>query len=123
MLAEHLGVDPMSVSRWERGATAPGPGTAKRLHWLLEGGRRNVASKVSLSERRRPDTDAGLYPAIAELVRIVGTDVSLRVLRERALLDRPPTATRFPVDPAVRLEEVDRALREQTQVIERSTIT
>jgi len=123
-LAEYLGVDAMSVSRWERGVANPGPANAERLRQWLAGGGTRIAASAGVD---RGFSVAGVaprgYPAIAELVGIVGEDEALYVLRERALLKRAPSAARFPVDPAIRLAEVDRALREQTELIDRAAIS
>jgi transcriptional regulator with XRE-family HTH domain len=123
-LAEYLGIDPISVSRWERGLTNPGPGAATRLRcWFDSDGTDTdsfVRGEAGLSDSSRTP---GLDPAIAELVRIVGTEETLYVLRERALLRRAASAVCFPVDPATRLREVDQARREQTELIDRVTIT
>jgi len=123
-LAEYLGVDSISVSRWEHGLTKPGPGAATRLRrWFDSDGTDTdsfVRGEAGLSDSSRTP---GLNPAIAELVRIVGTEETLHVLRERALLRRAAPAARFPVDPATRLREVDQARREQTELIDRVTIT
>ena len=97
-LAERLDVDAVTVSRWERGAVVP---------------RRSMLSAV---DRLWSAPDESL----AELVRIVGADVARKALRQIVLLRWRPSEIRFPVDPSVRLKEVEVALAEQLDLVARA---
>jgi hypothetical protein len=59
---------------------------------------------------------------IDELVRIVGLDRARKALRREALLGRHPARVVFPVDPTVRLRELESVLRDQLDLISRAEI-
>ncbi len=115
-LADHLDVDPVSVSRWERGLSRPRRGLRDRLRVLL------VKMPTTTAPLRRP-TEAALSPRVStservdELVRSVGLNAALHALREIVLLSREPTALRFVDDPTKRMREVEAALSEQSALI------
>ena len=122
-LAEHLDVDPVTVSRWERRVTEPKAGALKRILRLSANGPAGRPSSAAASQASsRHHVAWAEASAIGELVRIVGTEEALHALRERALLKRGRSSTRLPVDPAVRLREVEAALREQSELISRAAI-
>jgi transcriptional regulator with XRE-family HTH domain len=91
-LAERLGSDPVTVSRWERGVSSPRPSALLRLRELTT----PVPTEVS------------------SLVRIVGGDEAERRLRGVVLLEWTPPRHRFATTPARRIGEVERALRDQS---------
>ncbi|MEX2458535.1 MAG: helix-turn-helix transcriptional regulator [Actinomycetota bacterium] len=93
-LADRLGTDPVTVSRWERGVSRPRP-----------------SAQVRLQELATP-----LPADFSRLVWVVGEDLAERSLRRVVLLSSRPPVHRFAVDPTRRLREVDRALREQEEL-------
>jgi transcriptional regulator with XRE-family HTH domain len=97
-LAECLGVDAVTVSRWERGAVTPRRGALTAVERLWSA----------------PDE------SLEELVRIVGADVARKALRRIVLLRWRPAAVHFPVDPSARLKEVEVALAEQLDLVARA---
>jgi len=99
-LAEHLDVDAVTVSRWERGASLP---------------RRSMLSAV---DRLWSAPDESLE----ELVRIVGADVARKALRRIVLMRWRPAEIRFPVEPSARLKEVEIALAEQLDFLARAKL-
>jgi len=150
-LAERLEVDPVTVSRWERGVSAPRRAIARRLERLFEAASAAVAPRsrtdaTAASTARRagsvsrsapatpskpssgspprpsPPTPPTRFEGIDELVRIVGLDRALDALRELALIGRAPAPVRFAADPTTRLREVEAALREQSELIARARI-
>jgi transcriptional regulator with XRE-family HTH domain len=90
-LAERLGTDHVTVSRWERGVVHPRPSAKKRLGELAVAVPRNVSG----------------------LVRVVGEVEAERLLRRSLLLAHRPPRHRFAANPARRLREVDRRREEQ----------
>ncbi|MGH2726052.1 MAG: helix-turn-helix domain-containing protein [Actinomycetota bacterium] len=91
-LAERLGTDPVTVSRWERAVSSPRP--SARM-WLKQ-----LAEPVPLD--------------LSPLVDILGEGDAERLLRRAMLLARRPGSPRFAADPTRRLRELERARREQT---------
>jgi hypothetical protein len=65
---------------------------------------------------------ASIDSGIDELVRIVGLDRARKALRREALLGRHPAPVVFPVDPTVRLRELESILRDQSDLISRAKI-
>ena len=107
-LARRLRVDAMTVSRWERGLSRP---------------RRALRARIeSLSTASPSLVSAADEAAIMELVRLVGANPALRALRKLVLLMRAPKRIDFPVDPADRLREVERALAEQRDLVARAEV-
>lgn len=90
-LAARLGTDAVTVSRWERGVSQPRPSAQMKLNELK--------------------TD--LPSDIGSLVRLLGTPEAMRVLKRRLLLAQRRPSHRFARKPALRLQEVERARREQ----------
>lgn len=114
-LAENLEVDPMTVSRWERGLSSPRRGIRNRLDALaaqIPAKPREQNPRPTLSTRERID----------ELVRIVGLDAALHALRQIALLQRKRAPVHFVDDPNKRMREVEAALREQSALLARAKI-
>ncbi|MHB8572886.1 MAG: helix-turn-helix domain-containing protein [Candidatus Dormibacteria bacterium] len=93
-LAAELGTDAVTVSRWERGVAVPRPSAARRLAGLAGGRSREIT----------------------ELVKLLGEDRALRLLRRAELLSRPAPQVTFAIDPALRLAQMERALREQEEL-------
>ena len=118
-LASALGVDAVTVSRWERGIASP-----RRRHLALmdEFGSRGAVDRAPVQVGAGRLGEISDDPSIDELVRFVGLESARRALRKMALLKRKPTPVRFLVDPATRLREVDAALREQTELMENAKI-
>lgn len=120
-LADHLGVDPMSVSRWERGLSYPQRPMRGRLQALLtEVPAEPTASRHPIRTGLSPSSSAS--ERVDELVRAVGLKAALHALREIALLARKPAPVRFADDPTRRMREVETALREQSALITRARI-
>jgi transcriptional regulator with XRE-family HTH domain len=127
-LAERLEVDPVTVSRWERGISAPRRRIVRQLERLFEAAsakseparaaRRGAPSPAEAAPLRAPSR----FEGIDELVRIVGLDRALDALRELALLGRAPAPVKFADDPTTRLREVETAVREQSELIARARI-
>ena len=90
----------MTVSRWERGVVAPRRGAISAIERIA--GRSNTETSVD------------------ELVRVVGTERALRALRQVALLETPTRDVKFPVDPSLRLRELDSMLAEQRDLVART---
>ncbi|MFQ5477599.1 MAG: multiprotein-bridging factor 1 family protein [Candidatus Binatia bacterium] len=120
-LAEQLDVDPMSVSRWERGLSQPRRAMHDRLWALFD-----EMPTTTAAQRHRVAPSLGLRvlasERIDELVRAVGLDPALRALREIALLARKPPSVRFADEPTKRMREVEDALREQSALIAHTKI-
>ena len=93
-------VDVVTVSRWERGVVAPRRGAISAIE--------RIAGR-STSEA-----------SVDQLVRVVGTERALRALRQVALLETAPRAVNFPVDPSLRLRELDSMLTEQRDLVVRT---
>lgn len=93
-LAERLGTDPVTVSRWERGKSYPRP-----------------SAQVRLSEMK-----SSLPSEIDRLVRMVGLSQSTKVLRRSLLLSHRLPGRRFVSTPSKRLREVEQSLREQLEM-------
>lgn len=93
-LAARLGTDAVTVSRWERGISNPRPSAVARLD----------AMKVPMSDD------------LSALIDKVGAAVAIKALKRHILLDYRPPARRFAADPARRLKEVERALKEQLKM-------
>ena len=91
-LAEHLGTDPVTISRWERGATKPRRSARARLAALT--------------------TDSG-ERSLEPLIDALGRRFAARTLRRALLLARPPGRAWFAANPAKRLRDVDRAVADQ----------
>lgn len=100
-LAERLGTDPVTVSRWERRVSEPRPGAQVRLREIFG----------SVPERK-----------ITGLVRVLGIAAAERALERCLLLAQPATEPRFAADPTTRLREVDRARAEQLDLKRRSRV-
>lgn len=99
-LADRLGTDAVTVSRWERGKSQPRPSAEIRL--------RNLAS--------------GLPPDIQALVGLVGVSRARTVLKRASLLSVRPAKHRFSADPALRIKQVERALQEQRELKARARL-
>jgi len=99
-LADRMEVDVVTVSRWERGLVAPRRGAISAIERMAG----------------RSTTEA----SVDQLVRVVGTERALRALRQVALLETAPRAMNFPVDPSLRLRELDSMLTEQRDLVARS---
>ncbi len=112
-LAEHLEVDPMTVSRWERGLSHPQRAVAQRLQTLLETTKPESAKSAIPTER---------FKELMELGRAIGIDSALRALREIALLARKPVPVRFVDEPSKRLREVEAALVQQRALMARAKL-
>lgn len=95
-LADRLGTDSVTVSRWERGKTRPRPSARARLGEL--------------------ELESGLPSGIGLLVRMVGASDAEMVLRRSLLLAHRLPQQRFAADPTRRLREVERAQREQAEL-------
>lgn len=93
-LAARLGTDDVTVSRWERGRSKPRPSALRRL-------------EVFASD---------LPTDIQSLVRLVGLSRSRMVLKRSILLGRRLRRRRFSADPARRIKQVERALRDQAEL-------
>ncbi len=90
-LAELLGTDPVTVSRWERGKSQPRPSAVARLETLA----------------------SGLPSDIQSLVSLVGAAQARSVLKRASLLNIRLPKQRFEASPTRRLKQVERALEEQ----------
>jgi len=99
-LADRMEVDVVTVSRWERAVVAPRRGAISAIERIAG----------------RSATEA----SVDQLVRVVGTDRALRALRQVALLETAPRDVKFPVDPGVRLRELDSMLTEQRDLVARA---
>jgi transcriptional regulator with XRE-family HTH domain len=108
-LGSRLGVDAVTISRWERGVSTP----RRHLRRALE----NLAEAPSSTQM-----SASIDSGIDELVRIVGLDRARKALRREALLGRHPALVVFPVDPTVRLRELESILHDQWDLISRAEI-
>jgi transcriptional regulator with XRE-family HTH domain len=93
-LAAKLGTDAVTVSRWERGIVRPRPSAQVRL--------------VTLKD--------GLSDEIRSLVDAIGASDSQRTLKRLLLLRHAVRPHRFIDGPKFRLEEADRALRQQSEL-------
>lgn len=93
-LAEILGTDPVTVSRWERGKSQPRPSAATRLEKLA----------------------SGLPSDIQSLVSLVGVSRARSVLRRTSLMSLRLPKQRFAASPMRRLKQVERALQEQLEL-------
>jgi transcriptional regulator with XRE-family HTH domain len=112
-LGSRLGVDAVTISRWERGVSTPRRHLRRALEDLA------VQTPEAASSSQMPaSVDAG----IDELVRIVGLNRARKVLRREALLGRNLAPVVFPVDPTVRLRELESVLRDQLDLISRAEI-
>ena len=111
----------MTVSRWERGSSTP-RGSARaaidRLVGVSGESREPDVSNVKPASAREGFEQAG----VAELVRAVGEEAATRALRRLVLLRIAPVSRSVPVDPAERFREVERALREQSELISKGRI-
>ncbi|MBW3589854.1 MAG: helix-turn-helix domain-containing protein [Actinobacteria bacterium] len=93
-LAARLGTDDVTVSRWERGRSQPRPSALRRL-----------------------ETFASDLPSdVQSLLRLVGLSRSRMALKRAILLGRRPRRRRFSADPARRIKQVERALRDQAEL-------
>lgn len=90
-LAERLGTDPVTVSRWERGKSRPRPSASRRLEGLV----------------------SDLPSDLRSLIDLVGEERARDLLKRAALMDVRLPRHRFAADPTRRLREVDRALQDQ----------
>lgn len=99
-LADRLGTDAVTVSRWERGKSQPRPSAEIRL--------RDLAS--------------GLPSDIQALVGFVGASRARTLLKRASLLSVRPPEHRFSADPARRIKEVGRALEEQRELKARARV-
>lgn len=121
-LARLLGVDTATVSRWERGGSQPRAGLRAALARLADSPSPEVPpDHESVANEARPgrfSRDA----SIDELVRIVGLARARQSLRALALQARPPEPLRLPVDPTMRLRELDKMLDEQRALRARARI-
>lgn len=97
-LADRLGTDAVTVSRWERGKSLPRPSAQVRLKQL----------------------QSDLPSEIQALVLLAGAATAKRVLRRSLLLRRQLRKQRFSADPTRRIKEVERALREQVELKDRA---
>lgn len=95
-LAQRLGTDPVTVSRWERGTSAPRPSAIMQL-------------------ARFEGTSSDVLALIDEL----GNEASARILRRHLLLSRAPRAVTFRVPPTQRLRDVEQQRRAQQRLKER----
>jgi transcriptional regulator with XRE-family HTH domain len=119
-LAERLGVDVMTVSRWERKLSSPRASTREAIEGLA-----STAEPPARAAARRSSATANggdEYAGIDELVRIVGVVPALRALRRLVLLRTASVSRPFPVEATARLREVESALREQLDLISRARI-
>jgi transcriptional regulator with XRE-family HTH domain len=93
-LAARLGTDDVTVSRWERGRSHPRPSALRQL-----------------------DAFASDLPSdIQSLIRLVGLSRSRMALKRSILLSRRLRRRRFSADPARRIKQVERALRDQAEL-------
>lgn len=99
-LADRLGTDAVTVSRWERGKSRPRPSAQSQLDRLA----------------------SGLPTEIQLLVRLVGVAESKLVLKHSILLRRRPRRQRFLANPTRRIRDVERALREQEELKARARL-
>lgn len=97
-LADRLGTDAVTVSRWERGKSLPRPSAQVRLEQLQQ----------------------GLPSDIQALVLLAGAATAKGVLRRSLLLRRQLRKQRLSADPTRRIKEVERALREQVELKDRA---
>ena len=95
-LAERLGTDAVTVSRWERGISSPRPSARLQLERL----------------------EAAPPPEVFELVAAIGPATAARILRRHILLTRPPRTVAFHVPPGERLRDVERQRRAQQRLKE-----
>lgn len=93
-------VDVMTVSRWERGVVAPRRGAISAIERMAG----------------RSTTEA----SVDQVLRVVSTERALRALRQVALLETVPRDVHFPVDPSLRLRELDTMLTEQRDLVARA---
>lgn len=93
-LALRLGTDPVTVSRWERGISSPRPSAQIRL--------KELSNVLPLD--------------LALMVRSVGHPEAKKILERQLLLAHRLSPQGFAVNPTRRLEEVDRARSEQTEM-------
>lgn len=100
-LAERLGTDSVTVSRWERGVSQPRPSAEVRLKELIE---------------PLPDD-------LRLLIKRVGTTEARRLLQRPLLLKHPLPRARFVESPTKRLKAMDRALREQMEFKSRARLS
>ena len=112
-LAQFLGVDTATVSRWERGASRPRAGVLAALARLTTAPPVAIEPGPEAAGDRRFASDA----SIDELVRIVGLDRARGALRALALQSRTAEPIRFIVDPTERLRQLDDMLDEQRELI------
>jgi transcriptional regulator with XRE-family HTH domain len=119
-LAQFLGVDTATVSRWERGASRPRVAILAALARLATTPPAPIAPapEPEGAGDRRFASDA----SIDELVRFVGIDRARGALRALALQSRAPEPLRFTVDPTERLRQLDDMLDEQRELIARAEI-
>jgi transcriptional regulator with XRE-family HTH domain len=123
-LAERLEVDPITVSRWERGVSAPRRRVVRQLDRLLAAASSDTKTSDSDDAAPRPaNASPSRFAGLDELVRIVGLDRALATLRELALLGHVRAPVKFAADPTTRLREVEAALREQSELIARARIS
>jgi len=90
-LADRLGTDSVTVSRWERGVSKPRP-----------------SARASLTELLNP-----LPSDVHALVKRIGVAQATGILRRELLLKRRLPRQLFAANPTRRLREVDRAQKEQ----------
>lgn len=114
-LAQFLGVDTATVSRWERGASRPRAGVLAALARLTTAP--PVAIEAEPGSKTAGDRRFASDASIDELVRIVGLDRARSALRALALQSRATEPIRFPVDPTERLRQLDDMLDEQRELI------
>ncbi len=94
-LASKIGTDPVTVSRWERGATIPRPSARARL--------RDLAGSSPEGE-------------LSRLMHIIGSDDVVAILRRAELRERRPASDPRLPDLEDRLEDVDDIVRAQAEL-------
>lgn len=90
-LAQRLGTDAVTVSRWERGVSRP---------------RRSAVARLRALSNPTPGE-------LESLIATLGRPGAERLLQRALLLSYRPARHRFSADPTRRLRDVDRARQEQ----------